>query len=531
MDRRYLLPFNSRDLPNEYHDIIIIGSGIAGLYAAHRAGKCNYRTALLTKKRLKDSNTGEAQGGIAAALEINDSPELHSSDTLQAGAGLCDGEAVSVLVNEGALRVRELIELGVEFDRNKGSIDLSREGAHSHNRILHAHGDATGAEIQRTLAKVVHASGKVEVFVEHFVVDLLTENNRCYGVLVCGPNGELKILRSNAVILATGGLGRLYSLSTNPEVATGDGVAIAYRAGAEVMDMEFVQFHPTTLVHEKAMGFLISEAVRGEGAFLVNKNGERFMPGYHKLAELGPRDIVARAVISEMEATKSDHVFLTVRHLPPEVIKRKFPNIVRTCLQCGIDITRDLIPVAPAAHYMMGGVKTDLNSQTSIEGLYACGEVACQGVHGANRLASNSLLDGLVYAYRAINKIRRGMETKKHKNICFSCDDRSSGDYHKNDIINFGDLRRQIQSVLTQNAGPVRNESGLAKALAFFEKRSDLPVHIKADVTVLETCNMLTVGELVVHAALMRKESRGGHYREDFPLESKLWRRHIIMRK
>lgn len=531
MDRCFMLPFNSEDLPNEYYDIVIIGSGIAGLYAAHKASRGGHKIALVTKKRIKDSNTGEAQGGIAAALEVNDSPELHYKDTLQAGAGLCDREAVSVLVNEGALRVRELIELGVEFDRNKGSIDLSREGAHSHNRILHAHGDATGAEIQRTLANVVHVSGKVEIFVEHFVVDLLIKNNRCYGVLMCGPNSELKILRSSSVVLATGGLGKLYSLSTNPEVATGDGVAIAYRAGAEVMDMEFVQFHPTTLVHEKAMGFLISEAVRGEGAFLINKNGERFMPRYHKLAELGPRDIVARAIISEMDATKSNCVFLTVKHLSAEVIKTKFPNIVRTCLECGIDITKELVPVAPAAHYMMGGVKTDLDGQTSIDGLYACGEVACQGVHGANRLASNSLLDGLVYGYRAVNKIMRGIKTKKYKNICFRCDGCPTEHSGNSDIINFEELRSRIQSVLTQNAGPVRNETGLAKALSFFEGRSGLPSCIEADISVLETCNMLTVGELVVHAALMRKESRGGHYREDFPFESKLWRRHIIMRK
>ncbi|MFA7468510.1 MAG: L-aspartate oxidase [Desulfotomaculaceae bacterium] len=529
MDRRYRVIFNTRELLNEYYDIIIIGSGIAGLYAAYKAGNKGYSVALITKKALKDSNTDKAQGGIAAALEVSDSPKLHLQDTLQAGAGLCDKEAVSILVNEGALRVRELIELGVEFDRHKGTIDLTREGAHSHNRILHAHGDATGAEIQRTLSGVIISSGKVEIFEEHFVIDILVKNDRCYGALVYDSDGKLKVFRSYSVVLATGGLGRLYSLSTNPEVATGDGVAIAYRAGAEVMDMEFVQFHPTTLAHEGAPGFLISEAVRGEGAYLVGNNGERFMPRYHELAELGPRDIVARAIISEMSAENSDHVFLTVQHLPEEVVKIRFPNIVRTCLECGLDITGEPIPVAPAAHYMMGGVRTDLNGRTSINGLYACGEVACQGVHGANRLASNSLLDGLVYGCRAINRIAHGFKRRKHENIDFRCVVAKNSD--KNPDIDFKELRRRIQQVITLNVGPVRNETGLTAALSFFEQWTDLPVLAEADVSSLETCNMLTVGELVAHAALMRKESRGGHYREDFPVQNKLWRKHIIMRK
>lgn len=525
MAGKYLVNFDTRQLPQEEWDYVIVGSGIAGLYTAYAASRTNRQVVVLTKQTMVDSNTDKAQGGIAAALGHSDSPALHLKDTLVAGAGLCNPEAVGVLVNEGPDRVRELISMGAQFDREDGQLALAREGAHSRRRILHAAGDATGAEIQRVLSEQARLIANIDVRENHFVVDLLVQENTCYGVLAGDREGQLKVLRGRAVILATGGLGQLYDQSTNPEVATGDGIALAYRAGAEVMDMEFIQFHPTVLSLPGAPRFLISEAVRGEGAFLRNRYGERFMLRYHELAELAPRDVVVRAILAEMGSTGTDKVFLDLSHLDPDVIRQRFPTISRTCARYGLDITKDPVPVAPAAHYMMGGVKTNLHGETSIEGLYACGEVACQGVHGANRLASNSLLDGLVFGGRIVERVKN-LPVKQGPRPEFSCQVLAEPDG-----VDMHGLRQKIQSVMGKYVGPVRTAEGLQKALDFFEEWSHLNGHQAGSIDEMEVRNMLCVGQLVAQSALIRTESRGSHYRLDYPEQREYWKKHVIFRR
>lgn len=529
MKGQYLVNFDSDHLSQEHTELLIIGGGIAGLYSSYIAAEKGIEVTLLTKRTMVDSNTGRAQGGIAAALSKNDSPELHYKDTLMAGAGLCDVNAVKILVNEGPKRVQELIDMGANFDRVGSELAFTKEGAHSKKRILHAHGDATGAEIMRTLMEQVTEKSKVRILEQHFAVDLLVQDNICYGVLAFDEiSGKYRIFWSDSVILATGGCGQLYRYTTNPEVATGDGVAIAYRAGAEVMDMEFIQFHPTALVLQEAPRFLISEAVRGEGAILRNSNGERFMPRYHGMAELAPRDIVSRAILSEMKATGQNCVYLDLTHLPAEKIKERFPNITKTCLRYGLDITRDMIPVAPAAHYAMGGVKTNHDGQTSIKNLYACGEVACLAVHGANRLASNSLLDGLVFGRRIIEKIAKER----------SCKNRGTVKYpkFKNDTLrepagDYTAIRQELKLTMAENVGPLRTVQRLTEALAFFNRYEWLKTHRCRNSEEMELRNMLDVGRLIAEAAMMRTESRGGHFRLDFPETASSWEKHIIIRR
>lgn len=525
MPRGYLVNFDTRQLPQEEWEYVILGSGIAGLYTACAASQTGAKVVVLTKHTILESNTEKAQGGIAAALGSADSPSLHRQDTLSAGAGLCDEEAVNILVHEGPRRVKELIALGARFDALNGELLLGREGAHSRRRILHAAGDATGAEIQRVLTEHAGRNPGIEVRENHFAVDLLVHENTCYGALVYDLLEErLKVFWGRVIVLATGGLGQLYEQNTNPEVATGDGVAMAYRAGAEVMDLEFIQFHPTVLSLPGAPRFLISEAVRGEGGILRNCRGERFMPRYHELAELAPRDVVVRAILNELAETNSKEVFLDVSHLDPEKIQRRFPTITRTCRELGLEIRKDPIPVTPAAHYAMGGVKTNLNGETSIDGLYACGEVACQGVHGANRLASNSLLDGLVFGKRIVEHARRCYPPRKRRE--FACDCLSAPL-----PLDYRDLRMAIKSVMNKSAGPVRTGGGLQEALAFFEKWSCLFKHAAAGWEEMEVRNMCEVGRLIVHAALLRTESRGGHYRADYPAPDEKWQMHIIFKR
>lgn len=353
---QYLIDFELNDLPVIETDVIVIGSGIAGLYTAIMAS-ATQNVLLITKKSLLESNTRYAQGGIAAVTAEDDSPAYHRQDTLLAGAGLCSSTAVDVLVNEGPVGVQELIRLGTMFDVENGELALTQEGAHSHRRILHANGDATGYEIVRALSIQVEMLHNVEVWDDHFVIDLITEQEECHGVLVQMPDGKRVFVRGRATVMCSGGAGQLYRYTTNPEVATADGVAMAYRAGAEIRDMEFIQFHPTALSYPGAPRFLISEAVRGEGAVLRNIRGERFMPKYHELLELAPRDIVARAIVSEMEATGSTFVYLDITHESPEMVKHRFPTIYETCMQYGLDLSSDWIPVSPAAHYMMGASK------------------------------------------------------------------------------------------------------------------------------------------------------------------------------
>ena len=388
-------------------DFLVIGAGVAGLRAAIELADAG-RVIVLAKREVRDSATHYAQGGIAAALSDEDEVSLHLQDTLVAGDGLCNTEAVRVLVEEGPARIEELIEWGTQFDRNGTKLAFTREGAHSRNRILHAHGDSTGREILRALYAKAKTLKNISVLEFEMSSDLLVENGRVVGVSVIGEKGQFQHIPASAVLLATGGLGQLYRNTTNPEVATGDGVAMAYLAGAEISDMEFIQFHPTALYLKKAPRFLLSEALRGEGAYLRNMEMHRFMAKYHALAELAPRDVVARAIVHELEVTQSQDpvVYLDLTHLDPEHVKQRFPRIYSTCLEHNVDITTELIPIRPAAHYAMGGVRTDLAGQTSVAGLYAAGEAAATGVHGANRLASNSLLEGLVFGARAGQSMR-----------------------------------------------------------------------------------------------------------------------------
>ncbi|OPY56699.1 MAG: L-aspartate oxidase [Pelotomaculum sp. PtaU1.Bin035] len=526
MPGKYMLNFDSRELHQEDDEYIVLGSGIAGLYTALAASGAGGSVTVLTKCNMMDTNTDKAQGGIAAAMGDSDSPSLHREDTIVAGAGLCDDEAVAALVNEGPKRVKELIGMGAIFDYDGQVLALTREGAHSQRRILHASGDATGAEIQRVLTERVKEK-KIRVQENQYVVDLLVWNNTCYGVLAFDRDkNSLKVYRGKVVVLATGGLGRLFEFNTNPEIATGDGIAIAFRAGAEVMDMEFIQFHPTVLKLPGAPPFLISEAVRGEGAYLRNSECLRFMPRYHDLLELAPRDIVVRAILEEMARTGSNKVYLDLTHLDPEVIKKRFPNITRTCAAYGLDIMVDPIPVAPAAHYMMGGVKTNLVGETSIKGLYACGEVACQGVHGANRLASNSLLDGLVFGGRIVDETRQFLKDYHPRHMEFACDW-----LLEPPVIDFADLREKLEVLMGSKVGPVRSGDGLKESLDFFDCWSCLNRHRADNVEQMEVKNMLQVGELVAEAALARRESRGGHYRADYPDTQRRWQKHIVFRR
>lgn len=502
-------------------DVIVVGSGIAGLTVALRLRQRVERVLLVTKTVLPEGSTQWAQGGIAAALDPADSADEHLHDTLVAGAGVCDREAVRVLVSEGPARVRELVTLGTEFDRGPdGEISLTREGGHGRDRIAHAGGDATGKEISRALISALHAvrdDPGIEVLEHALVVDLLQDKD----ARVCGVTlhviGEGQIdgvgaARARAVVLATGGIGQVYSATTNPSVATGDGLAAALRAGAVIADLEFVQFHPTVLwLGEGSSGQqpLISEAVRGEGAFLVDRDGVRFMQGAHDLADLAPRDVVSRSIVARMAQTGADHVFLDARHLGKKFLEGRFPSIVARCRELGFDPVSELLPVAPAQHYASGGVRTDLFGRSSLAGLYACGEVSCTGVHGANRLASNSLLEGLVFAHRIADDITARL---------------SAGDLTPADpLVRMEDTtlvagiqRTGIQRAMTHGAGAVRSGASLADGAKTLEAIADATPGSKADPDSWETSNLLHVGQLLTEVATLREESRGGHVRSDF---------------
>ena len=506
-------------------DVIVVGSGIAGLTAALRLRQRVDRVLLVTKTVLSEGSTQWAQGGIAAALDPADSAEEHLGDTLVAGAGVCDEDAVRVLVSEGPARVRELVTLGTQFDRGPdGEISLTREGGHGRDRIAHAGGDATGREISRALIASLGAAlvavkedPGIEVLEHALVVDLLQDkDSRVCGVTLHvigeGQMDGVGAAHARAVVLATGGIGQVYSATTNPPVATGDGVAAALRAGAVIADLEFVQFHPTVLwLGEGASGQqpLLSEAMRGEGAFLVDRDGVRFMAGVHELADLAPRDIVAKAIVARMSQTDADHVFLDARHLGKDFLQKRFPSIVARCRELGFDPVTDLLPVAPAQHYASGGVRTDILGRSSLAGLYACGEVSCTGVHGANRLASNSLLEGLVFAHRIAEDIISRL---------------SAGDLRSTDpwvrredtTLVAAQERTGIQRAMTVGTGAVRCADLLAQAAKNLEFIADSPSGSTADPDSWETSNLLHVAQLLTAVASLREETRGGHVRSDF---------------
>lgn len=496
-----------------YADVVVIGSGIAGLTAALQARKVG-SVMVVTKDLLSAGSTQWAQGGIAAALGPGDTPEQHLHDTLVAGAGLCDEAAVRTLVTEGPDAVRELIALGTQFDHTAaGELSLTREGGHLRDRIAHAGGDATGAEIQRALVAAVHAAPDIEVTEHALVLDLVPgKDGGVAGVTlhVMGegqPNGVGAVL-CRAVVLASGGLGQIYSATTNPSVATGDGMALALRAGAVLRDLEFVQFHPTVMwlgLESKGQQPLISEAVRGEGAFLVDHDGVRFMQGQHELADLAPRDVVAKAIMRRMRETGTDHMWLDARHFGAQKWETRFPTILATCRSHGVDPVTDLIPVAPACHYASGGVATDLHGQSSIPGLFACGEVACSGVHGANRLASNSLLEGLVFSRRIAARLAEGLPARQQP----------AEDLRPEGLVP-GEERGTIQAVMTERAGVLRSQAGLEGGIAALDTVAG-EAGDQAGVPAWETTNLLTVSRALVEAALLREETRGSHWREDHP--------------
>jgi L-aspartate oxidase len=508
-------------------DIVVIGSGIAGLVAALHARKAG-RVLLVTKALLDDGSTRWAQGGIAAALHPEDSPGDHLRDTLAAGVGICDAEAVRVLTTEGPEAVRGLIALGANFDRDTdGDIALTREGGHHRRRIAHAGGDATGAEVSRALLAATKDAG-IEVIEHALVIDLLLAGGRAAGVTLHvmgeGRRDGVGAVRARAVILASGGLGQVFEATTNPEVSTGDGLALALRAGAAVTDVEFVQFHPTVMwlgPDAKGRQPLISEAVRGEGAFLVDAAGERFMVGRHPMADLAPRDVVAKEIMKRMRATGAPCAYLDGRNLGPRIWSQRFPTIQAACERHGIDPVNDLIPVVPAAHYASGGVRTDLSGRTSVPGLYACGEVACTGVHGANRLASNSLLEGLVFAHRIAETL--SAELGADAPAMAGADGAPAPAPALLDPA----VRAEVQRIMTGNAGVLRTGAGLDQAAERLAALTGRPAD-RPCTEAWEATNLHAVASLIVAAARRRTETRGSHWREDFPDAEGAWRGHLV---
>ncbi len=526
---RYLINFDLDDLPCFSCDLVVVGSGVAGLSTALRAAR-RYRVALVTKTTLTATATKFAQGGIASALGADDSPELHFQDTVRAGKGLCEEEAVWILVNEGPRRITELIEeVGAHFDMADGHLDLTMEGGHSRRRVAHAQGDATGSELEACLIRRLMYNKRLKVFEDYFAVDLVTAGGRCLGVLTLERDtGTLNYLQAPAVVLATGGMGQLYAVTTNPEICTGDGLAMALRAGAEVADVEFLQFHPTALHIPENPRWLISEALRGEGAVLVDHRGRRIMRGVHPMEDLAPRDVVVNEMVRVMKELDRDHLFLDATAIPAERLRARFPSIYRHCLEAGLDITQTPIPVSPAAHYMSGGVITDLWGRTRVRGLYACGEVACTGVHGANRLASNSLLEGLVFSWRIVQDLERNLGE-----AAGSVGARTGISYRKKRghyPVDVNLLRRSLQQKMQDCVGFRRSREGLVEAGEFLKKnRRVLEVAYMAPPG-CEVQNMAILAEMMVKAALLREESRGCHFRVDFPGEAEFWRRHIVFR-
>ncbi len=513
---RYLAKFDPRDIPSELIPAVVVGTGIAGSRAALEiSGQCE--VLMITKENFKESNTNYALGGIAAALSPHDTPERHADDTIDAGKGLADEPLVREAVKEGQARVREMIEWGADFDEDEGEIDFTREGGHSERRILHAGGDRTGKELSATLENKINRTERVEVREEVFAIDLLTDSEGCCGVVIQNRNGEKKLLFSPVVILCSGGAGQLYRETTNPKVTTGDGLAMAYRAGAVLRDLEFYQFHPTTLYIAGSGRSLISESVRGEGAKLIDREGNRFMTEYHPDGELAPRDIVSRGIVEHIAETDDTCVYLDLSDLDPEFVHERFPRLSELCQEFHIDVATDPVPVHPSAHYLVGGVKTDSRGETSIPGLYAAGEVASTGFHGANRLGSNSLLEGLVFGYRC------GKAAQERLSASFTPDidhirSSSTNEKRSPEFIDLKDMRNSIQSLNWRQCGIIRSGEGLKDAIYklnfWCSYLLDREMHSTAG---WEVQNMYTLSRLISFLTLTRKESRGVHYRSDYP--------------
>lgn len=508
-------------MKDEHYDVVVVGSGIAGLfYALQCAGFC--KVLLVTKGNIGESNTMYAQGGIAAVVNANDSIESHIADTLMAGDGLCEREAVKLIAENAGDVIQELLNLHVHFNMNeKGEFDLHREGGHSRARILH-HYDATGKEIETCLVAATRNHKNITLLENHFAIDLIMHKGICLGIkTLCPYSHKTENRYASVTMLATGGAGQVYSHNTNPSIATGDGFAMAYRAGAVLMDMEFVQFHPTTLYSIKGGDtFLITEAIRGFGAELKNSKGESFMAKYHPMKSLAPRDIVTRAIINEMRQSGSDCVYLDLHGFGEEKVREHFPNIYERCLAEGVEITTNMIPVTPAAHYMCGGIKTDTSGRTSVKNLYACGECSGTGVHGANRLASNSLLEGLVFAKKAAQSTVQEVENYTCK-IVTPPGLNSSGNVAKPAGSNYREMKEYVQNLMWNNAGIIRFREGLQYCL---NELSEVRGYVEQDVKqygiskeAIELLNMIDCSVMITDAALQREESRGCHFRSDYP--------------
>jgi len=533
--RRYLTSFKASRLPQQLTGVLVIGGGVAGLRAAIAAAEAGVDVLLLTKDTVEQSNTWYAQGGIAAVLQPLDSVEMHIKDTEVVGVGLCDETAVRTVVEEGPQRVLELLKWGANFDKKVGNAhDLAYglEGGHSFARILHAYGDATGKELAQTLINKVRSLEQIRVLESAFAIDLLTDQGKCIGAIAL-IDGKPQIIFARRTIIASGGAGQLWRESTNPKIATADGHAMAWRAGATLADMEMVQFHPTTLYVAGASRALITEAVRGEGAYLVDRNGLRFMAGYHKDGELAPRDVVARAIVEQIRKTNFTHVFLDVRHLPIGPFRERFPQLAKLCDEFDIDVSKDLIPIHPATHYIIGGIDADLMGRSTLEGLYAVGEASCSGLHGANRLASNSLLEGLVFGARA-GEDAAGFAKSETQAFPQHLEHKQPGSTKTElDVV---DVKSSLRSVMWRNVGIERTGERLAETreiVAFWsryvmDKTFDTTAGVEKAVAGWELQNLLAAAFLVTTAAHSRTESRGAHYRLDFPERDDLhWRLHL----
>jgi L-aspartate oxidase len=526
---RYLVPFHPKRVPHTFTDVLIVGGGLAGLRAAI-AVDAKLSTLVVTKDNLRQSNSQYAQGGIASVMDPEDRFEDHIADTLKAGGDLCDREVVEMVVRESPERVRELIDWGTHFDLEEGEIALGREGGHSHDRIVHALGDATGKEVMRAVIEYVNTLPHLQTWQNTFTLDLLTYEGVCRGALVWNPHHGKTLVWAKQTILCTGGVGQIYRETTNPDVATGDGLAIAYRAGAEVRDMEFMQFHPTVLYIAGSSRSLITEAMRGAGARLIDRAGHRFMPDYDERAELAPRDIVSRSIVAQMEKSRHPNVYLDLSHLDADKVRSRFPGIAAICAEFGIDIARDPIPVRPGAHYMIGGVTVDLVGRTTVPGLWAAGEVSSSGLHGANRLGSNSLLEGLVYGAHAGEGASREAAS-------------AGDDYHAlplenprvedgTEPLDLADIRNSLKSLMWRSVGVRRSAEELTAAAEDVDRwcRYVLPRQFN-EPGGWELQNMLTVARLMIRGALLREETRGVHLRTDFPHTDGKWKQHLTFRR